>query len=101
MRVAVRLAGLFLLATTSVAALGAVSAAPDARLGDAYKFHEGGWTYVHLSGTPEEIGFQHGYLLAKEIDANVQVYAVEGVNEYKRPLGIFSTGREECFVAEA
>ena len=89
MRVAVRLAGLFLLATTSVAALGAVSAAPDARLGDAYKFHEGGWTYVHLSGTPEQIGFQHGYLLAKEIDANVQVYAVEGVNEYKRPWEFF------------
>lgn len=26
-----------------------------------------GWTYVHLEGTPAEIGFQHGYLLAPEI----------------------------------
>ena len=61
---------LLLLATTSVAAFGAVYRlllAPDPRLGDAYKFHEGGWTYVHLAGTPEEIGFQHGYLLARRL----------------------------------
>ena len=85
-----RLAGLFLLATVSVAALGASSgSAPDARLGDSYKFHEGGWTYVHLSGTPEDIGFQHGYLLAKEIEDNVHVYSVEGVNLDKRPWEFF------------
>ena len=91
MRLAVRLAALFLLAIPSVAALGAVAAAPDARLGDSYKFHKGGWTYVNLSGTPEEIGFQHGYLLAREIEDNVQVYSVEGVNEYKRSWEFFSS----------
>ena len=98
MRFAVRLVVLLLFATPSVAVLGAVPSSsagsasfssPDPRLGDSYKFHEGGWTYVHLSGTPEEIGFQHGYLLAKEIEDNVQVYAVEGVNEYKRPWEFF------------
>jgi hypothetical protein len=26
-----------------------------------------GWVYLHIEGTPEERGFQHGYLLAKEI----------------------------------
>ena len=26
-----------------------------------------GWIYVHLEGTPEMVGFQHGYLLAPEI----------------------------------
>jgi hypothetical protein len=26
-----------------------------------------GWTFVHLEGTPSEIGYQHGYLLAQEI----------------------------------
>ena len=25
------------------------------------------WTLVHLEGTPSEIGYQHGYLLAPEI----------------------------------
>ena len=84
-----RLAALLLLATTSVAAFGAVSAAPDPRLGGAYKFHEGGWTYVHLAGTPEEIGFQHGYLLAKEIEDNVNMYSVEAVHLDKRPWEFF------------
>ena len=27
----------------------------DPRLKDAHKFNEGGWTYVHLEGTPEEV----------------------------------------------
>jgi hypothetical protein len=85
-----RLAALLLLATTSVAAFGAVSAAaPDPRLEGATKFHEGGWTYVHLAGTPEEIGFQHGYLLAKEIEDNVNMYSVEAVNLDKRPWEFF------------
>ncbi len=89
MRLAVRLAALFVLAAASAAALAARSAAPDPRLDGAYKFHEGGWTYVHLQGTPEEIGFQHGYLLAREIEDNVHVYSVEAVNEDKRPWGFF------------
>jgi hypothetical protein len=85
-----RLAALLLLATTSVAAFGASSAAaPDSRLGGAYKFHEGGWTYVHLAGTPEEIGFQHGYLLAKEIEDNVNMYSVEAVHLDKRSWEFF------------
>jgi hypothetical protein len=90
MRLAMRLAALVLIATASVAAFGASSGvAPDPRLGDATKFREGGWTYVHLAGTPEEIGFQHGYLLAREIEDNVHVYAVEAVNEDKRPWEFF------------
>lgn len=39
----------------------------DARLEKAYRFQQGGWTYVHLEGSPSEIGYQHGYLLAPEI----------------------------------
>jgi hypothetical protein len=39
----------------------------DARLQKAYRFQQGGWTYVHLEGLPGDIGFQHGYLLAPEI----------------------------------
>jgi hypothetical protein len=85
-----RLAALLVLATASVGAFGASSApAPDPRLGDATKFHEGGWTYVHLSGTPEEIGFQHGYLLTKEIEDNVQMYSVEAVHLDQRPWEFF------------
>jgi len=43
------------------------AASSDPRLAKAYRFQQGGWTYVHLEGPPEQIGFQHGYLLASEI----------------------------------
>lgn len=39
----------------------------DARLQKAYRFQKGGWTYIHLEGSPSDIGYQHGYLLAPEI----------------------------------
>lgn len=32
-----------------------------------------GWIYVHLEGPPADIGYQHGYLLAQEIDTAIQV----------------------------
>lgn len=43
------------------------TAASNPRLQNAYRFEQGGWTYVHLQGSPADIGFQHGYLLAPEI----------------------------------
>jgi hypothetical protein len=36
-------------------------------LSSASRAEKNGWIYVHLAGTPSEIGFQHGYLLASEI----------------------------------
>ncbi|MGB9435841.1 MAG: C45 family peptidase [Candidatus Acidiferrum sp.] len=44
------------------------AASDDPRLKGAYRFERGGWVYVHLEGDPSTIGFQHGYLLAKEIE---------------------------------
>ena len=41
--------------------------ASDPRLEKSYRFQQGGWTYVHLEGSPSDIGYQHGYLLAPEI----------------------------------
>src|ERR1700759_1464179 len=38
------------------------------RLANASRFDKNGWIYVHLEGSPKDIGFQHGYLLASEID---------------------------------
>jgi hypothetical protein len=32
------------------------------------RFERGGWVYLHIEGEPRERGFQHGYLLAKEIN---------------------------------
>jgi len=36
-----------------------------------------GWTYVHLEGTPGEIGYQHGSLLAPEIQDLHKVFVLE------------------------
>src|SRR5664279_2770618 len=38
-----------------------------ARLKPAYRFERSKWIYVHLEGSPSDIGFQHGYLLSAEI----------------------------------
>ena len=79
-----------LVATSFLTAFAAsAAAAPDARLQNSYKFNEGGWTYVHLQGTPEQVGFQHGYLLAREIEDNVLVYQVEAPQHTKREWSFF------------
>jgi hypothetical protein len=45
-----------------------LSAQQDPRLAKASREDRAGWIYVHLEGKPEDIGFQHGWLLADEID---------------------------------
>ncbi|HEY3739020.1 MAG TPA: C45 family autoproteolytic acyltransferase/hydrolase [Bryobacteraceae bacterium] len=35
--------------------------------GPAYRYPNGGWIYLHIEGEPYERGYQHGYLLSKEI----------------------------------
>lgn len=69
-------------AATSVHAssASASSASKDPRLAGAYRFERGGWTYVHLQGSPEEIGFQHGYLLAPQIEDFTRVLRTEAAH---------------------
>src|SRR5437764_14887559 len=57
------LAGMFM--ALAISALAGDSS--DARLQKAYRFQQGGWTYVHLEGAPSDLGYQHGYLLAAEV----------------------------------
>jgi hypothetical protein len=83
----------FLLLAASLSAYGAPAphgnGQSNPRLAGSYKFVDGGWTYVHLEGTPEQVGFQHGYLLAAEIEDNVHVYQVEVDHEDKHPWSFF------------
>ncbi len=67
----------------------AQKAARDARLKGSYRFDENGWVYVHLQGTPEEIGFQHGYLLAPEIADAFKAIQLEDVHNTHRPWSFF------------
>src|SRR5260221_14358212 len=44
------------------------STSSDPLLAKAKREDKAGWIYVHLEGSPKDIGFQHGSLLATEID---------------------------------
>jgi hypothetical protein len=61
----------------------------DSRLEHSYRFERGGWTYVHLQGSPENIGYQHGYLLAPEIADNFKVLKLESEHATKRDWAFF------------
>lgn len=66
--------------------------APDtiqSRLGHAYRFDRGGWVYVHLEGKPEDIGFQHGYLLAPEIEDGFKVVQLHDTHASKHDWEFF------------
>ena len=65
------------------------------RLAKAYRFERGGWVYVHLEGSPADIGYQHGYLLAKEIEDAVKVVKLHDTHTTKRDWEFFrKTARE-------
>lgn len=63
----------------------------DPRLKGTYSFERGGWVYVHLEGDPSTIGFQHGYLLAAEIEDAFPAVSANMVH---------STGRDWPFFRE-
>ncbi len=66
---------------------------PDSRLAKAYRFQQGGWTYVHLEGSPAEIGFQHGYLLAPEIADALEAIKLFDTHHDPARLGFLPPGR--------
>jgi Phospholipase B len=65
------------------AAMAASDAAKtDARMKGAYRRPVvNGWTQVHLEGTPSQIGYQHGVLLAPEIADLQKAFALELTHE--------------------
>jgi len=72
-----------------VAGILAQSPSRPPQLKGAYTFKDGGWTYVHLEGTPHDIGFQHGYLLKEEIEDNLSVYRSEAQHLYNSNWAFF------------
>ncbi len=67
----------------------------DPRLKNAYRFTQDSWTYVHLEGGPAEIGFQHGYLLAPEIQDAVKAVSHMDTHSTKRDWEFFRTTARE------
>jgi Phospholipase B len=57
----------------------------------ARRVEKNGWIYVHVEGAPFDRGFQHGYLLAKEIDNALRML------RYETPI---DTGLDFAFFVE-
>ena len=98
---------LFLVASISVLS-GAVAVAsakqdankPDeARLKPAYRFQRDGWVYIHLEGSPADIGYQHGYLLAPEIEDGFKTVQTERRTSHQARLEFLPSDGAEHSVA--
>lgn len=67
----------------------------DSRLAHAYRFDRGEWVYVHLEGSPEAIGYQHGYLLAPEIADAFKAIQLLDTHQSQRPWEFFRTAARD------
>jgi hypothetical protein len=74
----------------------APAAAPaDPRLKSAYRFEKDGWIFVHLEGSPSQIGFQHGYLLASEIADGFAVVKLVDTRSTRKDWDFFRQAARE------
>ncbi len=67
----------------------ASAVARNPRLKGAYRFTDNGWIYVHLQGSPANIGYQHGYLLAPEIADAFKAIKLETVHNTHHSWAFF------------
>jgi hypothetical protein len=64
--------------------------APETELNGAFRRpQKNGWTFVHLQGTPHQIGFQNGYLLAPEVEDALRVAMLEQTHDSKKDWQFF------------
>ena len=81
--------------SASSAEIASAGSPSNPRLQNAYRFQQGGWTYIHLEGSPADIGYQHGYLLASEIADGVEAIKLFDTHETQRDWEFFrKTARE-------
>ena len=83
--------GLVLGVALTLSCAGLAAARPDSRLDKAYRFQQGGWTYVHVEGSPADIGYQHGYLLASEIQDAFEAIKLFDTHQSQRDWEFFRT----------
>ena len=71
-----------------------------ARLKPAYRFERSKWIYVHLEGSPADIGYQHGYLLAPEIADGLNAVKFMDTRRTKRDWEFLPQRRQDHPMAE-
>jgi hypothetical protein len=71
------------------------AASNDPRLKGAYRYEEGGWVYVHVEGDSATLGFQHGFLLAPEIEDAFPAVSTNMMHSSKRDWAFFRQAARE------
>ncbi|HEY3135416.1 MAG TPA: C45 family peptidase [Blastocatellia bacterium] len=66
-------------------------------LARAFRTERNGWIYVHIEGGPDEVGYQHGYLLAREIDQSLQIFKKYLPHTTKRDWKFYRDSAHELF----
>src|SRR5712692_1479425 len=92
-----RIGGLLLLLAVGLAAAPAArEPQADPRLKKSFRrADQNGWIFVHLEGAPAEIGYQHGYLLAAEIQDVQKVVALGLTHDSKKDYAFFRNAAEK------
>jgi hypothetical protein len=72
----------------------ALAASPPGLRG-AYRFEKDGWIFVHLEGSPEQVGNQHGSLLSSEISELLRVIKPYLEHSSKRDWAFFREASEK------
>ncbi len=81
---------LTLAASAAAVSLPSCKKPADARLAGSWRGErKNGWIPVRLTGTPEQIGHQHGFLLAKEIEDALAVTRLNLEHDTKRNWSFF------------
>jgi len=62
---------------------------PGPSLAGSSRFERDGWIFVHLEGSPKQVGFQHGSLLAVEIDDHLRVTKPLLLHESKKDWAFY------------
>jgi hypothetical protein len=70
---------------------------PDVRLQKSWRQDRNGWIQLHLEGSPGEIGYQHGYLAAEEIDEELRMFAHFLKGSTKKDWAFFREAAERIF----
>jgi hypothetical protein len=86
---------LWLLSAAGLSASGPDS--QEARLKGSMRETRNGWIHVRLEGKPRDVGFQHGWLLAPEIDDTLKALSLLLENSAKRDWAFFREAAGRMF----
>src|SRR5262249_18906949 len=73
----------------------AATANSNDKLRGSNRFERNGWVYIHVEGTPEQLGYQHGFLLATEIGELLRVMKPFLEHQSKRDWNFYRESAEK------